>query len=167
MKYRLRHSLSTSRIGAALSLFLALGAAAAKASTGQLPGALQAYEGKVVYLDFWASWCAPCAESFSWLNEMQARYGDKISIVAVNLDQDPASARVFLARHPARFPVIFDPSGTIASRYEIDGMPSTVVVGPGGGIIHRHSGFLDGKTLEYEAVIRHAVNVPTPAEPTH
>lgn len=163
MKYRLRNGFSTSTIGTALSLFLALGAAAASASTGPLPGQLQAYEGKLVYLDFWASWCTPCAQSFPWLNEMQARYGDKISIIAVNLDQDATSARAFLARHPARFPVIFDPAGTIASRYQIDGMPSTVVVAPGGGVIHRHSGFLGGKLEEYEAVIRGALSAPVDA----
>ncbi|MDR3416577.1 MAG: TlpA disulfide reductase family protein [Nevskia sp.] len=149
-------------IGSALSIILALGAASAHAANVSLAGPLQAYAGKVVYVDFWASWCGPCAESFPWLNAMQTRYGNRMAIVAVNVDADTTAAKAFLTRHPADFAVVYDPAGSIAEQYHIDGMPSTVILSADGRVIHQHSGFFGSKATDYEAVIRNIVDSPTP-----
>lgn len=143
--------------GCILAVALMLGAAAASADT-VLAAPLKTYAGRIVYVDFWASWCGPCAQSFPWLNRMQAKYGDRLSIVAINLDTDSAAAKDFLSRHPAHFDVLYDPAGQLAERYRIGGMPSAVILGADGAVVHQHSGFRDADTGDYEAAIRSVVN---------
>ncbi len=112
------------------------------------------YEGKVVVLDFWASWCVPCRRSFPWLNEMHARYGDDgLVIIGVNLDQERSEAEAFLQEFPAQFQIHFDVSKTLATEYEVVAMPSSYLLGPGGEILKRHYGFKVKKQEEYEAAI--------------
>ena len=106
------------------------------------PVSLAALKGKVVYVDFWASWCAPCKQSFPWMNDMQAKYGARgLQIVAVNVDAKREDADTFLAQVPARFTVGFDATGASPKRFEIKGMPSSVLVGPDGRVVRVHAGF--------------------------
>jgi len=98
--------------------------------------------GHVTYVDFWASWCGPCRQSFPWMNELQARYGSKgLRVIAVNLDKKRADADRFLDENRAEFAVGFDPAGDSAKRYGIKGMPSSVLLGPDGKVLMVHSGF--------------------------
>lgn len=126
-----------------------------------LPAPLAAYAGEIVYLDFWASWCGPCAQSFPWLNEMQAKYGDRLKIVAVNVDSDPAAARQFLDRHAARFEVRYDPRGQLAELYRIKGMPDSLILDRSGDVLHQHEGFRSERVADYEAAIRQALGEPS------
>ena len=119
---------------------------------------LQALRGKVVYLDFWASWCKPCRQSFPWLAAMQQKYGpDGFVVVAVNVDKDRALADRFLADVPHPFAIEFDPDGTLASRYGIEAMPSSVLLDVQGKIITTHPGFFEHKRDQYEQRIRAAL----------
>ncbi|TFW04899.1 TlpA family protein disulfide reductase [Oxalobacteraceae bacterium OM1] len=111
--------------------------------------------GKLVYLDFWASWCGPCRRSFPWMNDMQSRYGAQgLQIVGVNVDASHADAVDFLSTLPARFAVGFDAEGAVAARYGIKGMPSTVLVGPDGKVVATHVGFNDDDKPQLEALIK-------------
>lgn len=115
------------------------------------PVSLQSLKGKVVYVDFWASWCGPCRQSFPWMNAMQAKYAGKgLRIVGVNLDASRSDADKFLAEVPAAFSVAFDAQGETPKRYAIKGMPTSVLIGPDGRVIQMHSGFReeDRKALE-------------------
>lgn len=149
-----------------LGLAAACGLPPAKAATeGQLapplalPGTggvvdLAAYRGKVVYLDFWASWCGPCKLSFPWLNDMQARYGARgLQVVAVNLDRQRALADAFLVQVPAHFVVAFDASGDSARRYAVQAMPSSVLIAADGRVLQQHAGFRDEDRTAREAAI--------------
>jgi thiol-disulfide isomerase/thioredoxin len=99
-------------------------------------------EGKVVVVDFWASWCVPCRRSFPWMNTMTEKYADDgLVIVAVNLDKDRAAADAFLAEIPADFEIEFDPDATIAREYGVEAMPSSLVFGRDGKLVARHLGF--------------------------
>lgn len=140
-----------------LTLILTLTAGAAGAGDKPLPQALSAYEGKFVYVDFWASWCGPCAESFPWLNQMQEKYGADLKVVGVNVDTDAKAADKFLQKHPARFDIVRDPAGALPELYRIEGMPSAVLLGPDGRVLHQHSGFRPKEAAEYEAAIRAAL----------
>lgn len=115
---------------------------------------LERYRGKVVVLDFWASWCAPCRQSFPWLNDMQSKYGPQgLVIIGINVDRERADADTFLRAVPAKFELAFDPTGALAAQYEIPGMPSSFVVDRTGRVVARHIGFRTGDRAEREAEI--------------
>jgi cytochrome c biogenesis protein CcmG/thiol:disulfide interchange protein DsbE len=116
---------------------------------------LDQYRGKYVYLDFWASWCGPCRQSFPWMNEMQAKYGAQgLQVIGVNVDAKTEEARSFLVDTPARFIVAFDPAGAAPLSYGIKGMPSSVLIGPDGKIVFEHSGFRAADRAELENKIK-------------
>jgi thiol-disulfide isomerase/thioredoxin len=116
---------------------------------------LNAYQGKLVYLDFWASWCGPCKKSFPWMNDMQKRYGAQgLQVVAVNLDAKKTDALEFLSIVPVGFTIGFDPAGAVARSYGVKGMPSSVLIAPDGRVIAMHEGFNDSDKTELENRIR-------------
>lgn len=123
------------------------------------PIRLSDYKGQVVLLDFWASWCGPCRESFPWMNKMQKQYGDKgLNIIAVNVDQERALAEAFLTELPAHFMVAFDSAGKTPEQYQVMGMPSSYLIDGKGQIVASHIGFHPDKTAEYEAAISALLN---------
>jgi thiol-disulfide isomerase/thioredoxin len=115
---------------------------------------LAQYKGKVVYLDFWASWCVPCRKSFPWMNEMQKKHGvDDFTVLSVNLDAQPALAAKFLLENPANFPIFYDAKGKVAKAFKLKGMPSSYIINKSGKIVSAHVGFTDKKKTEYQAEI--------------
>jgi thiol-disulfide isomerase/thioredoxin len=113
---------------------------------------LSSLRGKLVYVDFWASWCGPCRQSFPWMNEMQGKYGSKgLQIVGVNLDAKRADADQFLAQLPARFTLAFDAKGDTAKLFGVKGMPTSVLIGPDGKVLAVHQGFKDEDRSALEA----------------
>jgi cytochrome c biogenesis protein CcmG, thiol:disulfide interchange protein DsbE len=113
---------------------------------------LARFRGKVVVIDFWASWCAPCRQSFPWLNAMQAKYRDRgLVVIGVNVDRERAEADRFLARTPADFKIVYDPDGSLAARYQVPGMPSSYVIGRDGQQAGVHIGFRNGLREQREA----------------
>jgi len=121
---------------------------------------LAKYQGKLVYLDFWASWCGPCRQSFPWMNELQSKYGAQgLQIIGVNLDQKNEDARQFLTTTPARFLVAFDPAGATPRSYGVKGMPSSVLIGPDGKVIFEHAGFKEADRAALEEKIKSSLGV--------
>jgi thiol-disulfide isomerase/thioredoxin len=111
--------------------------------------------GKVVYLDFWASWCVPCRRSFPWMNAMHRKYANQdLVIIAINLDQEPDLAQQFLSEQPAAFHIEYNSSGSLAEAYELRGMPSSYLIDKSGAIRIAHTGFFKAKQERYEAQIR-------------
>lgn len=119
---------------------------------------LQAYRGQVVYLDFWASWCGPCKQSFPFMNAMQRKYADAgLRVVAVNVDQNVADAQGFLRLVPAEFTVALDPGGVWPRQFAIKGMPSNVLIGRDGRTVSTHQGFKKSDEAKLERAIIHAL----------
>ena len=111
--------------------------------------------GRVVYLDFWASWCGPCRQSFPWMETMKSTYGGQgFEIVAVNLDRDRADADKFLKQFHPTFDVRFDPKGELAELYKVQGMPSSVLIDRHGVTRFTHVGFRPVDGAIYEAQLR-------------
>jgi thiol-disulfide isomerase/thioredoxin len=120
---------------------------------------LASLKGKVVYLDFWASWCGPCKQSFPYMNELQAKYkAQGFEIVGVNLDAKRDDADKFLAETPARFTLAFDAKGESARRFEVKSMPSSVLIGRDGKVIATHRGFKDDDRKDLDARVAQAVS---------
>ena len=117
--------------------------------------ALSSYKGQVIYLDFWASWCAPCKKSFPWLNEIQKKYAKyNFRVIAVNLDKEPELAKRFLQNYPAAFLIGYDPEGNIASQFKVNGMPSSYLIDRSGNIVSTHIGFREKDTAALESKIK-------------
>jgi thiol-disulfide isomerase/thioredoxin len=90
---------------------------------------LESLRGHLVYVDFWASWCGPCRQSFPWMNEMQSKYGAKgLSVVGINVDKRDADAQRFLQQVPAIFTIVYDPKGEAPAAYGVKAMPSSYLV---------------------------------------
>jgi thiol-disulfide isomerase/thioredoxin len=113
------------------------------------------YRGKVVYLDFWASWCEPCRKSFPWMNAMQKAYGERgLVIIAVNVDTERKDADRFLNAVPASFHIIYDPEGELAQQYQLSRMPSSFIIGPDGHVAAHHEGFTRDSPRDGESEIQ-------------
>jgi peroxiredoxin len=107
---------------------------------------LSQYHGKVVYVDFWASWCGPCAQSFPFLNELHGQFKDQgLQIVGVNLDENVEEAKDFLAQNPAQFTIVADVSKQCAKDFGVKAMPSSYLIDRNGKIHHVHLGFRPGE----------------------
>ncbi|MDP2226069.1 MAG: TlpA disulfide reductase family protein [Moraxellaceae bacterium] len=116
---------------------------------------LDTYKGKVVYVDFWASWCGPCRQSFPWMTAMHNKYSkDGLVVVAVNVDQEKAKADAFLREFQPAFTLIFDSKGTLTTDYKVQTMPSSYLIGRDGKPRFRHLGFHDAKRDLYEKELR-------------
>jgi thiol-disulfide isomerase/thioredoxin len=130
---------------------------------------LASYRGKVVLLDFWASWCEPCRHSFPWLSAMQEKYGpDGLVVIGVNVDRERAEADRFLASTRARFRLVYDPQGALAAQYNLMGMPSSFLFDAEGRLVASHVGFRQNLREERETELRTALfdrkeaSVPAP-----
>lgn len=116
---------------------------------------LTSLRGQVVYLDFWASWCGPCRQSFPWMQTMTKAYeGQGLAIVAVNLDRDRVDADKFLDQFKPTFDVRFDPKGESAGFYKIKGMPASVLIDRHGVARFIHVGFRPVDAAVYETQMR-------------
>ena len=116
---------------------------------------LDGYRGRVVYLDFWASWCTPCKQSFPWMQAMKDTYERQgLSVIAVNLDRHREDADRFLAKFRPNFDVRFDSEGQTADRFKVHGMPTSVVIDRHGVERFVHIGFRPVDLSAYENELR-------------
>ena len=107
--------------------------ALSKSSTGDM---LLANRGKVIYLDFWATWCPPCRKSMPALNQLRNELlSSNFEVIAINVDEDPDSAEQYLKNHPVDYPIVLDPSGNCPSTYQLIGMPTSYLLDQN-GVIH-------------------------------
>ncbi|HEY6878982.1 MAG TPA: TlpA disulfide reductase family protein [Polyangiales bacterium] len=117
------------------------------------PVKLAELKGKVVLVDFWASWCGPCREELPVLDALYKKYKERgLVIIGVGLDRDTDKLNKFLRALPLSFPVVHDPAGAVADKYEPPKMPSSYIIDKRGLIRHVHAGFKasDKAVLEKE-----------------
>ncbi|MCW9013247.1 MAG: TlpA family protein disulfide reductase [Gammaproteobacteria bacterium] len=145
-----------------LLLFMA-SAHAERAPDFSLPGdksavKLSSFKGKVVYVDFWASWCKPCRKSFPFMNDMHKRYEKKgLKVIGINLDSEKADADRFLKKFPADFTVAYDAEGKTPKTYKLSVMPTSYLIDRRGNMIDIHQGFKEGQAADLETKIKKAL----------
>ena len=111
-------------------------------STFGLEGALPNLKGKVVYLDFWASWCGPCKVSFPVLNKWHSELGAKgFTVLAVSVDENAADMHDFLTKTHVSFPVVRDAGHKLVAAANVSSMPTAFLIDRAGTIRQVHNGF--------------------------
>jgi cytochrome c biogenesis protein CcmG, thiol:disulfide interchange protein DsbE len=119
---------------------------------------LSDFRGQFVYLDFWASWCGPCKQSFPWMNALHDKYAGKgLNVLGVSVDKKTEEAKQFLKEVPAKFAVAFDDAGTTPKAYSVKGMPTSLLIGPDGTVLFVHQSFKDSDKADIEAKIKNAM----------
>jgi thiol-disulfide isomerase/thioredoxin len=122
---------------------------------------LQKFKGKVVYVDFWASWCGPCVESFPYMNTLDSELKDKgLQVLGVNLDENKEDAQTFLKKSPPEFLVAADIDSQCAKDFEVKAMPSTYLVDRKGVIRAVHYGFRAGEAKEFRSKVEELLAEP-------
>lgn len=103
---------------------------------------LSDFNGKITYVDFWASWCGPCRQSLPLYEAMNKRLpADRFQILAINLDENRRDAEAFLKRHPVSYEVLFDPEAHSARQWSVPAMPSSFLVDSHGRLAKIYIGF--------------------------
>ena len=161
------HMYSRSLAGLAVLLVVAVATPAAAATVAQpapdftLPSAagpnlrLQEQRGRVVMLNFWATWCGPCKREMPQLNRLYTKYrASGFVLMGVNVDDDPANAVGVSTKLGVQFPVLFDSAKKVSKLYDVAGMPSTVIVDRKGTVRFIHRGYKPGDESEYLDQIR-------------
>jgi thiol-disulfide isomerase/thioredoxin len=104
------------------------------------------FRGRVLYVDFWASWCGPCAQSFPFMNGLDREFRDQgLQVLGINVDEKPRDALTFLVKHPAGFHIAADSTGQCPKAFGVKAMPSSYLIDRNGVIRHVHLGFRPGQ----------------------
>ena len=122
------------------------------AQSGGEPLSLAAHSGKVVIVDFWATWCDPCRDSFPFYQSLSERYGDRLVVLGISVDEEPGGIPEFVAETGAKFPVGWDEGQVVAGLYEPETMPTSYIIDKHGVVAHVHAGFREG---DEESLVHH------------
>jgi peroxiredoxin len=125
------------------------------------PVSLKQMRGKVILLDFWATWCPPCREELPFLDILQETFGTQgFVVLAINIDNDPENAREFLRVHDIELDPLWDEQKKIVARYDIEQMPTTMIIDKSGTVRRVFSGFEAEQYLEYKKEIQKLLREP-------
>jgi len=120
---------------------------------GKKKVSLSTYAGKVVIVDFWATWCAPCHESFPAYQRLAAKFGSKLTVIGISVDEDPAGIPKFARETGATFQLLWDDGQTVSKSYEPPTMPTSFVIDASGIVRFVHSGFRGGDESAIESEV--------------
>src|SRR5687767_10486345 len=156
-----RRVIAVAALAGALAVSSLVSASASIAPPFTLPSragdtvSLEQLKGKVVMLNFWASWCGPCRTEMPLLEQMHKRYSSLgFTLVGVNVEANTQDAERWLKDTPVSFPVLFDRESKVSKLYDVNAMPSTVFIDRKGNIRYLHKAYKAGDESEYLNQIR-------------
>jgi thiol-disulfide isomerase/thioredoxin len=116
---------------------------------------LAQFKGKVVMINFWASWCGPCRQEMPLLEDIYKKYNKLgFTLLGVNVEPDSKAADDWLKQTPVSFPILYDKDSKVSQMYDVSGMPSTVIIDRKGNLRMLHHGYKPGDENEYLNSIR-------------
>jgi len=116
---------------------------------------LSELRGQVVMINFWATWCAPCRQEMPLLNRIYEQYRKTgFVLLGVNIDDKPETAKALAQQLGISFPVLFDTDKQVSQGYNVDAMPSTILIDRSGKVRYIHRGYRAGYEDRYEAQVR-------------
>ncbi len=137
---------------------LALGQAAPDFTLKSMSGKnlnLAEQRGNIIVLNFWASWCGPCRKEMPVLQKFYDKYQDLgVSVWGVNVEQENQAGRDFLADLNLKFPILFDDTNTISKKYQVEAMPTTVIIDRDGLVRYAFKGYKPGYEKKYAKAIK-------------
>ena len=114
--------------------------------------------GEVIMINFWASWCGPCRQEMPILEELQQRYSKAgFTVLGVNVEPDPADAKKLLKDVSVSFPILYDTESVVSKLYDVEAMPTTVIVDRDGNMRYLHRGYKPGFENEYRQQIKELI----------
>lgn len=116
---------------------------------------LAQFKGDVVMINFWASWCGPCRQEMPLLDNIYKQYKDMgFTLIGVNVEPDSSSANAWLKKTPVSYPILYDPKSQVSQLYQVQAMPTTVIIDRKGIVRYMHNGYLPGDENQYMNSIR-------------
>ncbi|NOX49229.1 MAG: TlpA family protein disulfide reductase [Gammaproteobacteria bacterium] len=116
---------------------------------------LEEYRGQVVLLNFWASWCGPCRQEMPILDRIHQRYEDAgFAVLGVNVEGEIAPAQKIVDMTNVTFPILIDEGQAVSELYELEAMPSTLVIDRNGVVRYVHLGYKAGDEAKYIEVVK-------------
>jgi peroxiredoxin len=127
---------------------------------------LQQYQGKLVFLNFWATWCIPCREEMPALEKLHQTYRDLV-VLSIDLKESPEQVKAFFDKLALSFPSLIDANGSVFRAYSVTGMPTTYLIGRDGSILARGIGGRDWTRAEAHELLRELMhNSPLTSGPS-
>lgn len=121
---------------------------------------LSQYRGKIVLLDFWASWCEPCKESLPWMHSLQEKLGaEKFQVIAVSVDSEMTAADALLKATGVDLLVAYDPEGSVPAMYQLDAMPTSFLIDAQGKVVEIYHGYHRRDARKVEERVRQLLNL--------
>jgi len=174
---RIRNFLQSAILTAGMGLVLGISASVLALEEGQpapdftLPDILEGkpaitlstLRGKTVYVDFWASWCAPCLRSMPLINELYAQYKDRgFEVIAINVDDPIEDGREFLLETPLDYLIAADTDNEVLEQYGVRGMPTSFLIDSEGIVRMVHVGFRENDIQVIEAAVTPLLDAAAP-----